>query len=316
MVIRNPIQCISCSSIFITRTQVGHKELQQHSFRCPKCGVAISYVLELDQKKAKHKFREPQNAKWSNTEDGAISTLTFSDEVLVPLDMGGGFSPHLATWGNFDDFEKYREDEGLRQLFVSKLFPYGDRCLVHFERESWDLFDRESPEPSGSPQTPTSRLVALYNFFHAGLSRFTLNTRGRYDRVMPRLGYARTRSPLLFATLAETFLTTGRTLRLWNEIATVRRAFMKNYNGLQPLYQIYYWWSELRDLASYRLSDKHFDLLRQFYIRLASSNEPQENRPRGECETLNRSAHAPERGEVEGEYMAHDQIKSTSKGRT
>jgi hypothetical protein len=266
MVIRRTIQCTSCDSKFITRTQVGHKDQQNHSFACPTCGVLISYTLDLDQKKARHKFRDPVNAKWSDTEDGALEALTFSDEILVPTDMRGGFSPHPATWANYEDFDKYRHDEGLRQLFKSKLFAYGDRCLVHFERENWDLFDKESPSATGDQQSPSSRLVALYNFFHGGLSKFTLNSNGKYDRILQRLEYAKTSSPALFTRLADIFLASGRIPQLWIEIATIRRVFVENYDGLQPLYQMYYWRKELRVLESYHLSDKRFDPLRQLYI--------------------------------------------------
>jgi hypothetical protein len=266
MVIRRAIQCGSCDSIFITRTQVGHKDQQKHSFPCPKCGVLITYTLDLDQERAKHKFRDPVNAKWSLTEVGALETLTFSDEILVPADMGGGFSPHLATWGNYEDFDKYRYDEGLRQLFKSKLFAYGDRCLAHFERGNWELFDKESPAPAGHEPSPSSRLITLYNFFHAGFSKFTINSKGKYDRILQRIEYAKASSPVLFAKLAETFLLSGRIRRLWQEIAANRRALVENYDGLQPLYQMYYWKKELRVLDSYHLSDKRFDPLRQLYI--------------------------------------------------
>jgi predicted RNA-binding Zn-ribbon protein involved in translation (DUF1610 family) len=49
MTVRNPVVCISCDSKIITRTQVGHKDMQKHSFPCPTCGVKITYVLDLDQ---------------------------------------------------------------------------------------------------------------------------------------------------------------------------------------------------------------------------------------------------------------------------
>jgi hypothetical protein len=267
MVIRRAIQCISCESKFITRTQVGHKERQDHSFPCPVCGVMISYALDLDQVKGDFKFRDhPKNARWSDTEDGARETLTFSDEILVPIDMGGMFSPHISTFGNYEDFEKYRKDEGLRQLFVARIFPYLERCRVHFERGNWVLFDKESPSRTGDPQTPRDRLVNLYNALHAGFSKFTVNTRGQYDRVLQRLTFAESTSPQLFSALSSEFVWDGHILRLWNEIATVRRAFVDAYPAIQPLYQIYYWKKHLRDLDAVRLSDKRFDLLRQLYI--------------------------------------------------
>ena len=125
MVVRNPIVCVSCSSKIITRTQIGHKDRQKHSFPCPTCGVVITYILDLDQKKASFKFREPENGKWADNEDGAVKTLTFSDEIVLPASMPDFISPHIATWGRYD-WEKYGEDEGLRQLFVRKTFPYAE----------------------------------------------------------------------------------------------------------------------------------------------------------------------------------------------
>lgn len=66
MVIRSTIQCGSCDSKFITRTQVGHKEQQEHSFPCPECGVLLSLVLDLDQKEGEFRFREHDQTEKSN----------------------------------------------------------------------------------------------------------------------------------------------------------------------------------------------------------------------------------------------------------
>ena len=173
MTVRNPVVCISCGSKIITRTQIGHKDMQKHSFPCPTCGVVITYIVDLDQKNAGIKFRDPENGTWADGEDGAVKTLTFSDEIVVPLSMPDFISPHIATFGRYD-WEKCAEDEGLRQLFVQKTFPYAERCRVHFERGNWDLFDKESPSHHEGPVTPKSRLIDLYNVYTAGFSKFTL----------------------------------------------------------------------------------------------------------------------------------------------
>jgi hypothetical protein len=264
MVIRQAIQCISCDSKFVTRTQVGHKDQQKHSFPCPQCGIAISYQLELDQKTGKSKFRDPQNAKWVDSEEGARTTLTFSDEILVPVDMGGMFSPHVSTFGNYEDFDGYRKDEGLRQLFVSKHFQWAERCRIHFEKGNWLLFDKESP-PTSPPATVHSRLVDLYNLLNGGFSKFTLNSRAKQDRILQRLTYAEVSSPAVFSTLAGEFLSSGRILRLWREVAAVRRSFVENYDRIQPIYQIYYWRKTLQRFDDFKLSD-NFDSLKQVYI--------------------------------------------------
>jgi hypothetical protein len=129
--------------------------------------VQLSFALDLDQKKGAFKHREPKNAEWVDSEDGALSTLTFSDEILVPVDMGGMFSPHVTTFGNYRDYEAYSKDEGLRQLFANRHFPHIERCRVHFERGNWRLFDKESPSLAGEPRTVRGRLVDLCNAFHA-----------------------------------------------------------------------------------------------------------------------------------------------------
>jgi hypothetical protein len=152
---------------------IGHKDMQKNSFPCPTCGVVIAYILDLDQKTPSFKFRDPENAKWADDEDGAVKTLTFSDAVVVPTSMPDFISPFIATFGRYD-LDKHREDESLRQLFVRRTFQYAERCRVHFERGNWVLFDKESLSHHEGPVTPTSRLIDLYNFYTAGFSKFTL----------------------------------------------------------------------------------------------------------------------------------------------
>jgi hypothetical protein len=250
----------------ITRTQVGHRDKQEHSFSCPKCGIKITYILDLDQKKVTGSFRTPTNAKWVTSEDGAVTTLTFSDEIPVPSDMGGGFSPFLATWWNIENQDAFRHDEGLRLVFIRELFPLAERCMVHFERGNWDLFDKESPHPHGKAVTIRDRLLSLYNFLTATFMTFTLNPKSKHDRILQRLKLAETSSPELYDELAQFALRTGRIKRLWQEIANVRRAMVAVYPHIQSLVQMKYWKKELQDFSKFKLSDKRFEVLKQLYI--------------------------------------------------
>ncbi len=263
MTVRNPVVCISCGSKIITRTQIGHKDMQKHSFPCPTCGVVITYILDLDQEKVSFEFRDPENGKWADDEDGAVKTLTFSDEIVLPASMPDFISPHIATWGRYD-WEKCREDESLRQLFVRKTFQYAERCRVHFERGNWDLFDRESPSHPEGPVTPKSRLIDLYNLYTAGFSKFTLIPRAKYDRIHQRLTYAKTQDQPLVNDLAEYYLVSGRIVSLWKEIFSVRNSFIDCYNFVQPLITVKYWKEEHREPVT--LSDKRFNELRQLYM--------------------------------------------------
>jgi len=72
--------------------------------------------MDLDQENGSWSYRAPKNAKWVKSEKGALTILTFSDEIPVPLGLPREmFSPFMATFGKFADFEGYRRDEGLRQ---------------------------------------------------------------------------------------------------------------------------------------------------------------------------------------------------------
>jgi hypothetical protein len=264
MTVRGPLVCISCGSKTITRTQLGHKEMQKHSFPCPTCGVVITFILDLDQEKGSFRFRDPENAKWADNEDGAIKTLTFSDEIVVPASMPDFISPSIATFGRYD-LENCREDEGLRQLFVRKTFQYAERCRVHFERGNWNLFDNESPsQHEGDPLSVRSRLIDLYNRYTAGFSKFTLVPHGKYGRVLQRLAYAKALDQQVVDKLAEHYLVSGRIVSLWKEIFSVRNSFVNCYNFIQPLITVKYWKDEFREPVT--LSDKRFNELRQLYI--------------------------------------------------
>ena len=88
MIVRKPLKCISCDSKIVTRTQIGHRDRQEHGFPCPECGVPISFVIDLNQKKATFKFKgEPKNGKWVSSDKNAAHVLTFSDEISVPVDI-------------------------------------------------------------------------------------------------------------------------------------------------------------------------------------------------------------------------------------
>lgn len=266
MIVRRVAQCVSCGSKIVTRTQIGHKDRQEHSFPCPVCGVSISYALDLDQSKGNWKCCEPKNAKWVGSEEGAIKTVTLSDEIPVPTGIPDLISPFIATWGRYEDYDLYRKDETLRQLFVRREFEYAERCRAHFERGNWELFDKESPSHRSGAVTVRSRLISLYNFYTAAFSKFTLTSKGGHDRIFQRLAYAKACSPDLVNEFATQYLNSGRIVTLWKEIFSVRQSFINCYNYLQPLLHVGYWREEHKNLADVTLSDKRFNELRQLYI--------------------------------------------------
>lgn len=257
-----PVICVSCDSKIITRTQIGHQDMQKHSFPCPTCGVVITFIMDLDQKNAGFKFRDPENGKWADNEDGAVKILTFSDELVVPAGMPDYISPFIASWGRYD-FDAFRTDETFRQQFVRNLFGYGERCRTHFERGNWALFDKESPPTEETP-TPKSRLTHLYMFYTAAFMKFTRPTEADRARIRQRLIYAKSAEPIRFDELAQYYLGSGRIMSLWREIFSVRRSFINCYNSIQPLIMVRYWKEEYREPVT--VTDKRFNELRQLYI--------------------------------------------------
>src|SRR5687767_1940021 len=263
MTIRMPLICVSCDSKIITRTQVGHRDMQKHSFPCPTCGVVTTFILDLDQKNVGYKFRDPpDNAKWAEDEDGAVKVLAFSDEIVVPASMPDFISPFIAISGRYDS-DKYRKDETSRQRFARQLFGYAERCRTHFERGNWALFDKESPSDDDQV-TPKSRLTSLYLFYTAAFMKFTLPTDGDRARIRQRLIYAKSADPARFEELAIYYLNSGRIASLWREIFSVRTSFIACYPFIQPLVMVRYWKDEHKEPVT--LTDKRLNELRQLYI--------------------------------------------------
>ena len=266
MVSRRALKCRGCESKIVTRTQVGYRDSQTHSFACPVCDVQIEYVMDLDQKNIKLSYRQPTNADWVDDEEGAIKILTFSDANPVPVAVGP-LTPFIATFGNFEDRDGYAQSEGLRQQFARVDYSYIERCAVHYERGNWELFDKASPPGDAGEASPRSRVIALYNALQGGMSNFTLTPRTVRDRVLQRFNFARSRRRDLIDQLADMYVSSGRMRKLWRELGSVRRAFVDCYNeGLHLVVQVRYWREELRDLSDLQVTIKHFDRFRQLYI--------------------------------------------------
>ena len=266
MVHRHVLKCHGCDSKIVTRTQVGYRDSQTHSFACPKCEVKIEYVMDIDQQNHKLSYRQPINADWVDDEEGAIDVVTFSDVNPVPVEIGL-LTPFIATVGNFEDWDAYARSEKLRQRFARVDYGYIERCAVHYERGNWELFDKASPPASPREASPRGRLIALYNAVQGGMSNFTLTHRTVRDRVSQRFDFARSRRRDLTEQLADVYVRSGRMRRLWRELGSVRRAFVDCYNeGLHLIVQVQSWREEFRDLQDVKITMKHFDRFRQLYI--------------------------------------------------
>ncbi len=95
---------------------------------------------------------------------------------------------------------------------------------------------------------------------------FTQTPPSKPQRILQRLDFAESRAPQLVRELAELVLDSGRMKRLWRETAALRRLFIDEYKGLQPLVQMSYWRHAVRDVESFSVSTKRFDSLRRLYL--------------------------------------------------
>ena len=272
MINRRPLICRGCQSKIVTRTQIGLGDSQNHSFVCPKCGVTISFTMDLDQELVGFSYREPKNADWTDDENGAIGAVALSQEIPVPAAGRHGFvtstgptlSPYLATFWKLKSWEEYRHSEQLRLAFVSR-FDELERSITHLERGDWSLFDAAMHTEEQDPTT-RRRLIDLYGTIQSGMSLFTRTPRSKYERIRQRLVLADSKEPTLMQELGDLYVASGRMMKLWKEITENRGSFISEYKGLQPLVQMRYWREELRDLTSFVVSTKRFDSLRQLYL--------------------------------------------------
>ena len=268
MINRNVLRCISCGKLTLTRVQIGHKDQQRHTFPCGTCGVEITIVLDLDQKNAGLKYRDPENAEWVKSDTQKFDHAVYlSDELLVPAGPADRGFPFLETMGRYEDFEKYRRDEAERQVLVREVFKYLERCSNHFEKRNYALFDKEAKIRVGGALTRKRRLHFLYSAYSARLGHFTKQDPDNTERVLQRITTVQTSGKEQVKGLGEHYLKSGKLLALWKEVRSVRSAFVKAYNYIQPLYQIFYWRKEFQDLGQVKLADKRFQELQPIYVQ-------------------------------------------------
>jgi hypothetical protein len=266
---RRTVQCISCKSLTLTRTQIGHKDLQKHFFPCGTCGIEISFELELDQKNAGLRYRKLKNAKWIDSDPGRAEDhmVYLSDEILVPPGVPDMMSPFVAGFALYEDFEAYREDESQRQLLVHSVYDYLARCTVHFRKGNLALFDEEAKLGRKSHVTNSTRLESLYTAYTARFRFLTSNSDAQIQRVYDRIEAGIRREPQLMRAIVDELLSSGKMSCLATEIESVRRSMVQAYPILQPLFQLRYWKPEHQLVESLRLTDKRFDELQQLYVK-------------------------------------------------
>lgn len=269
MINRKRLKCVSCGTRVITRTGIGNANIQKHKFACPKCGVEIGFILDVDQEVPKLNYRDPTNAIWDDGEDEGDQTLLFYPEVMIPKNLDSPISPFIATFGNFKDIEQYQQAETTRRHYKNKFWPVLQRAYVHFETGNLDLLKKEiltilpsTPEIADAEERGGWILHLNRRFFDLFIVDPKLS-----EPIERTVACAVRRDDKEVRRLAADYVRSGRMLALWKEIKSVRKQFLALYESLLPMLMVRrYWRDDRQDIKGYELSVKNFEDLKGFYI--------------------------------------------------
>jgi hypothetical protein len=269
MINRRRLKCISCGTKIITRTGIGHSNIQKHKFACPKCKIEIGFVLDLDQEAVSFEYREPTNAVWVDGEDSGDQSLLFYPEVMIPRNLPSPISPFVATVGNYKDIQQYQQYEATRRHYKDKFWPVIMRAYVHYETGNLGLLKKEiagilpsvpdiaKPEERGGWILSVSR-----RFFDLFVVDPQLS-----EPIERAVAYAVHRSEKEVRHLAADYVKSGRMLALWKEIKSVRKQFLALYESLLPMLIVRrYWRDDQQNIGAYEVSIKNFEDLKGLYI--------------------------------------------------
>lgn len=271
MIIRNPLQCRSCGAKVITRTAPGLFPPQEHIFPCPGCGVEIRFTLRLNKrKKLGFSFGTPVNGRWVKSETGAIKTLNFDPDRVSPKDSTNVFSPFMAEVHKLSPAAHlaYAREEGMRRAWRQSQWPWIQRLIVHFDKRNLALFDKEAKIKMTDPAAASwaTRIRLLYDLLEKAFDNFTLTRRAAVRRIEQRVSLAQSTSRYLYDELVRQYAASSRVVRLWQELAKIRTAFLANYLTISPMLRVQYWSGPPRSLTELSVPDKKFEQLKQLYV--------------------------------------------------
>jgi len=194
MVIRYPVECLTCSFNYTLRISVGHREFQEHSFQCRECGEEIRVGMRVDYENI---VAEPvciHNCRPS-ADEGLVLNLypehpISQDEVhqdsLLP-GLLASLRIFKKSFHHFNEDIPFVPSGHSRDLLLSDP-PLSWRLI----RKSWQLSERGKPELAASclqelrSKSPTAAGVRcnIYDILHA----FIISFIGRKFELVLRAG--------------------------------------------------------------------------------------------------------------------------------
>jgi hypothetical protein len=271
MINRRSLRCISCGQRTITRTGIGHADIQKHKFACPGCGVEIGFVLNLDQTAVTFEYEKPINAEWNEDEDPGDPQVLFYPELMVPKQLPNGLSPFIATFGCHKDIGQYQQVEAARRLFKEKLWPTLQRAYVHLENGNLDLLKKECETLTKAGGVPDFLDREERGAWVMGATRhffdFFVIDPAKSEPVERSIAFAYRHHEVELRKLADEYVKSGRVRAIWKEVKSVRKQFIYLYESFLPLLMVRrYWKPAFQEISEYELSVKNFEDIKGFYI--------------------------------------------------
>lgn len=271
MINRRTLRCISCESLTITRTGIGHGAKQIHKFPCPECSIEIGFTLNLDQEAVNFAYEEPTNATWDDAaeETAATPTVLFYPELMIPKGLEYPLSPFLATFGHFKDLPAYQKEEALRRRIKDKIWPVLLRIYTHFENGNLQLLEKEAAAVSNNPpklEDIEERAGWVYSATKHYFDFFVADPDSDAE-IGKQSAMVAVKQEAALRAFASEYVNSGRMVALWKELKSVRRQFMELYESFLPILGVRRYWKDSEpSFADYELSVKNFEDLKGFYI--------------------------------------------------
>jgi len=268
---RETLECDSCGTKIITRTQIGWGDSQIHSFPCPVCGIGITYRVILDQKQITIKYDpKPENAHWVGSESGAMNVVNFNAELLIP--KYAITHPHLSTFisvaYHFKDFRTFQRQEITRLNWRKNIWPITKRLPIHYGKGNWKLFDSDAAKIGESlpKNSILGRLDLLRHIYDLPFSWMLYPDVSRRPRINQRIALATSISPALMNQLTSDFHASGRIKEIWRQLQHFHDSFVNCFPFVSPLLQPKIYWKQKENLIDYVVCDKRFGPLKNLYI--------------------------------------------------
>lgn len=276
MIQRNCLACTSCGTNITTRFGVGHGTKQVHAFPCPKCGVVITCVMNLDHSIAGFgcaSFEKPVNAEWlAEPFTEAPYFVTFHAEILGPRKdfQVDGLSPFVTAFHYFRNYRFYQMHELARKQVREESWEGVKRAAVHFERRQWDLFGKEVKailDPNEElKSTFKGRVRQMSEFIGYSVQWFVFEYGGLWTSEAVQFARAVVAHPDKLKEFAEEYRRSGRFLQMWRQLLHLHDDYIQKYPSWMPILQLRYWKAPPKDVSDLVVSDKRFEELKGIYL--------------------------------------------------